>query len=121
MAHGLKSASGGEGRAGTRGAFRGFVIKEFHHILRDRRTLLVLFGMPIVMMILFGFAIRNEIEDIKIAIVDQSKDNITREIIDRLLASPYFRAADVRTSMAGVEDSFQRGAIKEAVIFEPQF
>ena len=55
-------------------AFRGFVIKEIRHILRDRRTLLILFGMPIIQVVLFGFVIRNDIENVKIAIVDQSND-----------------------------------------------
>ena len=102
-------------------AFRGFVVKEFYHILRDRRTLLVLFGMPIVQMILFGFAIRNEVEDIKIMIVDQSHDHVTKEISEELLASVYFRAVEVSSSVADVEDAFRRGQIKEAVVFEPQF
>ena len=108
-------------RTNGSGAFKGFVVKEFYHILRDRRTLMVLFGMPVVMMILFGFAIRNEIEDIKIAIVDQSRDHVTQEISNRLLASPYFRTADVPANVEDVEDFFQRGRIKEAVIFEPEF
>jgi ABC-2 type transport system permease protein len=42
-------------------AFKGFITKEFKQIYRDKRTLSVLFGMPVIMMILFGFAIRNEI------------------------------------------------------------
>lgn len=102
-------------------AFRGFVVKEFYHILRDRRTLVVLFGMPVVMMILFGFAIRNEIDDIKVMVVDQSRDHVTQEITNRLLASTYFRATEVSSSLEDIETAFQRGRIKEAVIFEPQF
>ena len=60
--------------------FFAFVKKEFKHILRDYRTLLILFGMPIAQIILFGFAITNEIKDAKIAILDFSKDNVTHEI-----------------------------------------
>ena len=55
-------------------SFRGFIIKEFYHIFRDKRTMLILFGMPVVQLILFGFAIRNEINDAKISIVDHSND-----------------------------------------------
>jgi ABC-2 type transport system permease protein len=58
--------------------FKGFVIKEFYHIFRDKRTMLVLFGMPFAMMLLFGFVITNEIKDVQIAVLDQSKDELTR-------------------------------------------
>ena len=102
-------------------AFRGFVIKEFYHIFRDRRTLLILFGMPVMQMMLFGFAIRNEVTSTKIVIVDQSNDYVTQEIKSKLLASPYFEAADHLTSAAGVEQVFRQGAVKEAVLFEPNF
>ncbi len=54
-------------------AFLGFVKKEFYHIFRDRRSLIILFGMPIVQILLFGFAITNEINQVNIAILDRSK------------------------------------------------
>jgi ABC-2 type transport system permease protein len=116
-------ATGGAAKFGGKSinAFRGFVVKEFYHILRDRRTLLVLFGMPIIQMVLFGFAIRNEIEDIRIVVVDQSNDYVTQEITKRILASKYFTAVDRLRDTSDIEGNFQRGRIKEAVIFEPQF
>lgn len=98
-----------------------FIQKEFYHIFRDRRTLLILFGMPVIQMILFGFAIRNEVNDVRIVIVDQANDYVTQEIKNKLLASPYFEAVDHLTSAAGVEQAFQRGRVKEAVLFEPNF
>ena len=101
--------------------FIGFVKKEFRHILRDRRTLLILFGMPIIMMILFGFAIRNEINDINVFVVDQSNDFVTQEITNKLTASPYFQIADYSSSIKDVERAFQNGLIKEAIVFEPNF
>ncbi len=61
-------------------AFKGFVIKEFKQIYRDKRTLLVLFGMPIIQMLLFGFAIRNEVENAKVAVLDYSHDEVTRQM-----------------------------------------
>ena len=50
-----------------------FIQKELYHIFRDRRTLLILLGMPVVLVLLFGFAITNEIDNARIAILDQSK------------------------------------------------
>jgi ABC-2 type transport system permease protein len=101
--------------------FIGFLIKEFYHIFRDFRTLLILFGMPVAQILLFGYAITNEIKDVKIAILDKSKDNITREISDKLLSSGYFILYDNLQSVKDIEPSFRKGIIKEAIIFEPNF
>jgi ABC-2 type transport system permease protein len=101
--------------------FKGFLIKEFYHIFRDFRTLLILFGMPIAQILLFGYAITNEIKDVKIAILDESKDNVTREISDKLLSSGYFILYDNLQSVKDIEPEFRKGIIKEAIIFEPNF
>lgn len=102
-------------------AFLGFVIKEFYHIFRDKRTMLVLFGMPFAMMLLFGFVITNEIKDVKIAILDQSKDEVTREITSSLVSSGYFKLYSNLQNSSEVGAIFRKGIIKEVVIFEPSF
>ena len=102
-------------------SFRGFVIKEFHHIFRDRRTLLILFGMPVIQLVLFGFAVRNEIHNIRIAFIDSANDHVTVEIKNRLAASPYFEVVGQLPSEADIAQAFETGAIAEAVIFEPAF
>jgi ABC-2 type transport system permease protein len=55
--------------------FIAFVRKEFYHVLRDRKTLLILFGMPLVQILIFGFALTNEVKDTQIIVVDNAKDN----------------------------------------------
>jgi ABC-2 type transport system permease protein len=100
--------------------FLGFVVKEFRHIFRDRRTLVILFGMPIAQLVLFGFAIRNEILDVKVAVVDLSRDQVTRELVDRFEASSQFEVVELG-STADIEDRFRRGKIKQAAVFEPGF
>lgn len=102
-------------------SFRGFVIKEFKQIYRDKRTLVVLFGMPVIMMVLFGFAIRNEISGVQIGILDLSKDEVTRTITQKLEASDSFRIKTYLESYDEVEDLFRKGNIKEVVVFEPGF
>ncbi|HMB93853.1 MAG TPA: ABC transporter permease [Rhodothermales bacterium] len=102
-------------------SFQGFVTKEVYHIFRDRRTLLILFGMPVIMLTLFGFAIRNEIADIQVAVLDRSHDVVTEAIVSELLASPYFEGAALLQHVDEIEQAFQQGAIKEAILFEPQF
>lgn len=102
-------------------SFTGFVIKEFKQIYRDTRTLMVLFGMPVIMLILFGFAIRNEVTNANIAVLDFSKDEVTREIIRKLEASKAFELSDYLESYDEVEQRFREGNIKEVVVFEPDF
>ena len=70
--------------------FIGFVKKEFFHIFRDYRTLIVLFGMPVIQVLLFGFAINTDIKDAKIAILDNSKDEMTRKLSQKIVSSGYF-------------------------------
>ncbi|MFA5011733.1 MAG: ABC transporter permease [Ignavibacteria bacterium] len=101
--------------------FLAFVKKEFKHILRDYRTLLILFGMPIAQILLFGFAITNEIKDAKIAILDFSKDNITQEISNKILSSGYFMLYYNLNNVNDIEPAFKEGIIKEVIIFEPDF
>ena len=97
--------------------FLAFAIKEFHHILRDRRTMLILIGMPIVQIILFGFAISTEVKNVKTAVLAPSVDSDTRRIIDHLDASEYFEVRYRVYSMKEVEELFLRNRIDLAVIF----
>ncbi|SMO81397.1 ABC transporter permease [Gracilimonas mengyeensis] len=101
--------------------FKGFVIKEFKQIYRDKRTLLVLFGMPVIMMVLFGFAIRNEISDAQIGVLDFSRDDVTQTLTHKLQASKSFTVNAWLESYEEVEDLFRQGNIKEIVVFEQNF
>ena len=70
--------------------FISFVIKEAKHILRDKRTMLILFGMPIVMMLIFGFAITNDVKNVRTVVVTSQMDHRTQQAVERLAASEYF-------------------------------
>ncbi len=100
--------------------FIGFVKKEFYHIFRDKRSLFILFGMPIAQILLFGFAITNEINNVDIAILDHSKDATTEEIINKISASKYFSNKTNYRQGSEIESAFKKGKIK-AVNFEKDF
>ena len=70
--------------------FHSFVIKEARHIVRDRRTMLILFGMPVVMMLLFGFAITTDVRNVRLVAVTSQMDHQTQAAVERLAASEYF-------------------------------
>jgi len=98
-----------------------FIKKEFFHIFRDYRTMVILFGIPVVQVLLFGFAITNDINNAHIAILDHSKDVVTREITRKLLSSHYFILDQYLKSDNDIETAFKKGEVKEVVIFERDF
>jgi len=98
-----------------------FVKKEFYHVLRDRKTLLILFGMPVMQILIFGFALTNEVKNSKIAILDNSKDMISQQIIDKISASNYFDIEKTVSNNQQIESAFKEGKIKLAVIFSENF
>ncbi len=80
-----------------------------------------MFGLPVALILIFGYVITNEIKDAKIAIYDPSKDEITSDISKKLLSSGYFILAENLSSIQNVESVFKSGQAKEVVIFEDQF
>lgn len=101
--------------------FIGFIKKEFYHIFRDKRSLFILFGMPIAQILLFGFAITNEINNVDIAVLDHSKDATTQEIINKISASKYFSINQFIEREADIESSFKEGKIRAVLNFEKDF
>ncbi len=101
--------------------FFAFVKKEFYHILRDWRTLIILIGMPIIQILLFGFAITNEIKDARIAILDHAKDEQSTAVINKILSTDYFKLDSYLTDPSQIEPVFRKGAVKEVIVFDRNF
>lgn len=101
--------------------FIGFIQKEFYHIFRDRRSLFILFGMPFAQIMLFGFAIANEINNVDIAILDNSKDVVTQEIIHKIAASKYFSVQKLISHEKEIPSVFKNGKIKAVIHFDADF
>jgi ABC-2 type transport system permease protein len=101
--------------------FLSFIRKEFYHIYRDKRTMLILLGMPIVQIIIFGFALTNEVKDSGIGVYDQSKDVATVSLIQQIESSQYFDIRQYLFSYDQIEKVFKSGKIKLVVVFPPDF
>jgi ABC-2 type transport system permease protein len=101
--------------------FIGFIRKEFYHIFRDKRSLFILFGMPIAQILLFGFAITNEINNVEIAILDYAKDTESQKIIQKIKASPYFHVENEIFNEKAIESEFKKGKVKAVLLFEKDF
>lgn len=96
--------------------FVSFVRKEFYHIFRDPRTMAILLVMPVVLVVLFGFAITNEIRKAPFTVLDQSRDVVSERLVDRLAASEYFELYRLSESHEEVQTLFRQGKIRLAVV-----
>lgn len=101
--------------------FAAFVKKESFHILRDTRTLVILFGMPIALVLIFGYTVTNEFKDASIAVVDQSKDDLSRKLAAHLTSSGHFQLVEYPPNVEALEESFKAGDTKMGVIIPPRF
>ena len=101
--------------------FRSFVIKESRHILRDKRTMLILFGMPIMMMLIFGFAITNDVRNVRTVVVTSQMDHQTQAVIDRLAASEYFTITATVPTPKDAERLIRNQKADLAIVFTQDF
>lgn len=101
--------------------FFAFVKKEFYHILRDRRTMLIVLGIPLVEIILFGFAISTEVKNVRVTILDPSKDVATQRIVSHFGANRYFTVVGNATTAEDIEKGFQSNSIDLGIVFPERF
>lgn len=98
-----------------------FILKEFRHIFRDRKTLIVLFGIPVVQIMIFGYVITNDFKDIGISVLDRSKDMHSIRLTKKIWSSGYFLDAGILTSDKDIEERFQSGKVRAVMIIPPHF
>ena len=101
--------------------FFAFVKKEFFHIWRDKRTMFILLGMPVVQIVIFGYALTNEVKNANIAILDNAKDAATASLTTQLDASRYFALERNIVTYKQIEEEFKKGKIKLAIVFPQHF
>ncbi|MFV0470025.1 MAG: ABC transporter permease [Dysgonomonas sp.] len=101
--------------------FVSFVKKEFYHIFRDTRTMLILLVMSVIQIILFGFAITSEVRNVQVAVLDPSKDISTERIIDQIGNSEYFTIARYLNNPDEIDRIFKEGDIGLVIVFGDNF
>ena len=100
---------------------RAFVMKELWHILRDRQTLAILLLMPLVQVVLFGYALRSDVNDIRLAVIDPTPDHASLALRNRFAATGRFRIVADAPRPEVVEPLFRRGQAEMALVVEPEF
>ncbi|MBI5914144.1 MAG: ABC transporter permease [Bacteroidetes bacterium] len=101
--------------------FLAFVKKEFRHILRDRRTLFILLGMPVAQVVIFGYAVTNEFRNANIIVFDQAKDELSLELTHKLTASGHLRIVGEAGNYEDINAFFKQGKVKMAVVIPSGF
>jgi ABC-2 type transport system permease protein len=101
--------------------FWAFVKKEFRHVLRDRRSLLILIGLPITMVLLYGFALSNEVRNSRFVVLDHARDEASRKLAERLDQSRYFSLVRTLRDAGEIEQVFRRNEARLVVVFPPHF
>lgn len=101
--------------------FLSFVQKEFYHIFRDKRTMLILLVMPVILIVLFGYAITTEVKNSRVAVLDLSKDEITSQIVEHIEANRYFTITHYLDDEKSIDTLFLKGKIDMAVLFSKNF
>ena len=101
--------------------FWAFIKIEFFHNFRDRRTMLILLGMPVLQIILFGFAITTELNHSRVAVLDPSKDAVTTRITERIDENRYFSVVKELSSASDIETVFRHDEADIVVAFTPDF
>ncbi|MBQ7664762.1 MAG: ABC transporter permease [Bacteroidaceae bacterium] len=101
--------------------FLSLVHKEARHILRDKRTMLILFGMPTVMMLIFGFAITTDVKNVRMVIVTSQMNYQTQQIVERLSASEYFNIVQTVATPTEAEQLIRHQKADMAMVFNKDF
>ena len=101
--------------------FYAFVQKEFYHIFRDTRTMMILFALPIALVVIFGYALNNDFKNIPIGILNQSKDQTSVKLIHRIIGSGYFVVEQTLEKPQDIPKAFKSGKVKLVVFFPMSF
>ena len=101
--------------------FVSFILKEAKHIVRDKRTMLILFGMPVMMMLIFGFAITTDVKNVRTVVVTSSIDNQTGQAVERLRSSEYFTIVATVPTPQDAERMIRNQKADMVVVFDQDF
>ena len=101
--------------------FWSFIIKEKQHIMRDRRTMMILFGMPIILMLIFGFAISTDVRNVRTVVVMSQIDHQTQRMINALDESEYFKVLYKVHTPVEAEQLIRNQKADMGIIFSTDF
>ncbi|MDR0714272.1 MAG: ABC transporter permease [Bacteroidales bacterium] len=102
-------------------ALRGLIIKESKHILRDRKTLVILFVIPVALVLIIGYVVSMDVKDTVIGVYDKARDSESVRLTNRIVSSGYFKLGKIITHDDQIESAFRTGSIRMAVVIGDHF
>lgn len=101
--------------------FLGFVKKEFLHIFRDFRTMIIIFVIPAAEILLFGYVVSTDLKNAPVAFLDFSGDETTQRLSDKICSSGFFRRSENLLNYNEIDKELRKNKIKAVIIFEKDF
>ena len=100
---------------------RAIAYKEFLHIVRDRRTIMLIVMMPIIQLMIYGYAINMDVKHLATAVYDEDRTYLSRRLIDAFQSSGYFDVVKTAGSHQELYRSIDRGKAKAGLLIPPDF
>lgn len=100
---------------------KAIVRKEFYHLIRDYRSLYLAFAIPLLLIILFGYALSLDVDNVETVFVDYDKSQLSRDFIRKLDASPYFHVSGLLAGTKEATGSLDHDRTKIAIVIPPDF
>jgi len=100
---------------------KAIVRKEFYHLIRDYRSLYLAFAIPLLLIILFGYALSLDVDNVETVFVDYDRSELSRDFIRKLSASSYFHVAGLLPQTKDAINYLDHDRVKLAIIIGPDF
>ncbi len=101
--------------------FISFVKKEFYHILRDKLTLSIMIALPIVLLLILGYAVSTDIKNIPFSVLDEAKSPISEQLVEKMDKNTYFDLEGYLHSFSEIEKTFQKGNTRLVLVIPSTF
>ncbi len=95
--------------------------KEFLHIIHDSRSLIIILIMPILQLTMFGYALNNEIQEIKLGVIDNNKSSVSQKIISHFQSNSFYKIKFIEYSDKEIDHQFLRQNLKAVIIIPKDF
>ncbi|PKN06557.1 MAG: hypothetical protein CVU72_03880, partial [Deltaproteobacteria bacterium HGW-Deltaproteobacteria-7] len=100
---------------------KAIIRKEFYHLIRDYRSLYLAFAIPLILIILFGYALSLDVNNVETIFVDYDKSELSRDFIRKLDSSSYFHVAGLLPQTKDAIDSLDHDRAKLVIVIPPDF
>ena len=100
---------------------RAITKKEFKQLGRDKRLLIVIFSLPVILLVIFGYAVNFDVQNIQLAVYDQDRSETSRDVVRSLSSSSYFTVVKSLDSYNAVNKALDESEAQAVLVIPPDF